>query len=67
MIENSKLSIIQMVFLPLYNLHIIFENTQFFMDYFTKIGMRIYSKDLPGRNSRINWLFSKDHDWTGKF
>ena len=39
-------------------LHIIFEITLFFMGYFPKIKTRIYSEDLPGRNSRIKLLFS---------
>ena len=37
--------------------HIIFEIPNL-GGYFLKIKMRIYSEDLPGRNSRIKWLFN---------
>ena len=49
--------IIQVFCLTLYSLHIIFE-IPIFGGYFPKIKIGICSEDLPGRNSRIKWLFS---------
>ena len=34
------------------------ENTLFFMGYFPKIRMKIYSWDLPGRKYLIKWLIN---------